>query len=195
MGASCSSRVPNQRRRKEKEGPGPRPGLIPGSIPNLGSDWASMRYFCRWESQALERGGPIPSPFPRIWDEAERLGNPFAGDSVVARGLGGTALRSANPTRRSRSWENRRDALGETQPSSPICEFAQLGKHPRVRFLLAHEVTTLAQQQPHFGPPPFPRGDQPLKCQALWWKRQVGAAVALLPQQLPHPRPGRRDPL
>lgn len=41
--------------------------------------------------------------------------------------------------------------------------FAQpLTRLSGVRFLPAHEVTTLAQPLPHSGTPPFPREDQPL---------------------------------
>lgn len=67
----------------------------------------------------------------------------------------------------------------------PTSEFAQLAnRRPLVRFLPAHEVTTLAQPLPHFGPPPFLDVEQPLSARPV-----SPSSPAAAP-----PKAGTRDP-
>lgn len=72
----------------------------------------------------------------------------------------------------------------------PKCDFEQLAKRlARVRFLSTHEVTTLAQPLPDFGPPPIFNMEQPLKARSL-----SASPVNRSPPAAAPPKAGTRDP-
>lgn len=63
-----------------------------------------------------------------------------------------------------------------------------------MRFLSAHEVTTLARPLLLARATPIlERGSAP-QCQALWWEWRVRAPSPRFPQQPPHPRLAPRGP-
>lgn len=93
VGASFVSWVPNARAREEKKGPGPRPGLIPGSIPDPGVRLGRNEMFLRVEEPGLQTGRLHTLLPAQDRHEAEGLGTPFTGNSVVP---GDTALPPAN---------------------------------------------------------------------------------------------------